>query len=80
MDVPRFGGIGIRLIQAAVRLSRDEEMGGRIGLHSLPQAEVFYRDTCGMTSLGRDPDCDDLLYFEMTCEQVDQFLTRGADR
>ena len=79
-DAPRFGAIGIRLIQAAVRLSRDEEMRGRIGLHALPQAEAFYRDTCGMTSLGCDPDYENLPYFEMTWEQADQFIAKGADR
>ena len=79
-NTPRFGAIGIRLLQAAVRISQDEEMHGRIGLHALPQAEAFYRDTCGMTSLGYDPDYENLPYFEMTWEQAAQFLAKGADR
>ena len=79
-DTPRFKGIGIRLIQEAVRVSQAEEMSGRIGLHALPQAEDFYRDTCGMTSLGPDTKCDNLHYFEMTWEQADQFLIKGTKR
>src|SRR5262249_32493332 len=34
-QTPRFGGIGVRLIEAAVRLSIGEGSHGRVGLHSL---------------------------------------------
>jgi hypothetical protein len=37
--------------------------GGRVGLHSLPQAEDFY-SRCGMTRIGPDPSDNDLVYFE----------------
>ena len=40
---PRFNAIGSRLIEAAVRRSVEEECKGRIGLHSLPITEQFYR-------------------------------------
>ncbi len=49
-------------------------MGGRIGLHSLRQAESFYRDTCGMAGLGEDPNEYNLPYFEMTEAQANQFI------
>ena len=43
VETPRFSGVGIALLQAAIQLSADEGFGGRIGLHSLPQSEPFYR-------------------------------------
>jgi len=46
---PRFLGIGTVLIAEAVKLSMEKGWRGRIGLHSLPQAEAFYRDHCKMT-------------------------------
>jgi len=71
---PRFAGIGKILIRAAIMLSQEEEFKGRIGLHSLHQAESFYRDKCGMTDLGPDEDYQNLRYFEATAEQSTKFL------
>lgn len=71
---PRFKGIGTALISAAVALSEDEGFKGRIGLHSLPQADAFYRDRCGMSDLGPDAAYQNLRYFEMTPEQARAFL------
>ena len=51
-DPPRYRGVGSILIRAAVALSEELEFHGRIGLHSLPQANGFYANTCGMTDLG----------------------------
>lgn len=79
-DRPRYRGIGSILIRAAVALSEDLEFHGRIGLHSLSQATGFYADTCGMTDLGADPDCDGLHYFEMTPEQSRVFVAKGELR
>lgn len=45
------------------------------GLHSLPQANGFYANTCGMTDLG--PGYDNLRYFEMTPEQAQVFIAKG---
>ncbi len=73
-DTPRYRGVGKVLIEAAITFSRDCGMGGRIGLHALPQAESFYRDTCGMTDLGEDANEYDLRYFEMDESQVAAFL------
>jgi hypothetical protein len=54
-------------------LSEEEGFKGRIGLHSLPQADEFYR-LRGMTDLGTDQTNQNLRYFEMTAEQARAFL------
>jgi GNAT superfamily N-acetyltransferase len=73
--VPRYRGVGTALLSAAVALSVEEGFKGRIGLHSLPQADDFYRRR-GMVDLGPDPDPGHqrLRYFEMTAEQARAFL------
>lgn len=78
-DIPnrnRFKGVGTVMIAAAIQLSINEGNHGRIGLHSLPQADTFYRDKCGMTDLGPDVSYHPhpLRYFEMTEEQAAAFL------
>jgi hypothetical protein len=52
-DPPRYRGIGTVLIRAAIELSKAEDFKGRIGLHSLPQANSFYANTCGMVDWRR---------------------------
>lgn len=79
-DPPRYRGVGSILIRAAVALSEELEFHGRIGLHSLPQANGFYADTCGMTDLGADPDYEDLRYFEMTPEDAQAFIAKGRSK
>lgn len=74
---PRYRGIGSILIRAAIALSQQEEFKGRIGLHSLPQANGFYANTCGMTDLGIDRNYEGLRYFEMTQEQAEAFIAKG---
>jgi hypothetical protein len=72
---PTYALVGRILIAAAVQISQAEEFAGRTGLHSLPQSESWYRDNCGMTDLGPDPnDRSKLRYFEMTPEQANRFL------
>lgn len=73
--VPQFVGVGSILIAASISLSMDLGFDGRIGLHSLPQS-VGYYDHCGMTRFWRDPDYDQLMYFEMTTSQSAAFLKR----
>jgi hypothetical protein len=70
----RYRGVGSALMAAAATLSIDEGFKGRVGLHSLPQADDFYRNTCGMTDLGPDKAYQGLRYFEMTAEQSQKFL------
>jgi hypothetical protein len=48
---PRYSLVGSVLLAAAIQLSLDEEFAGRTALHSLPQADEWYR-RCGMTDLG----------------------------
>ncbi|MGE5562439.1 MAG: GNAT family N-acetyltransferase [Bacillota bacterium] len=71
---PRLRGVGTALLSAAVALSEDQGFKGRVALHSLPQADDFYRDRCGMIDLGPDTACQGLRYFEMTAEQAETFL------
>ncbi|ARN83950.1 GNAT family N-acetyltransferase [Methylocystis bryophila] len=70
---PRLRGVGSALITAAVALSVEEGFKGRLGLHSLPQADDFYRKI-PMTDLGQDSTYQSLRYFEMTVEQARAFL------
>ena len=51
---------------------------GRVGLHSLPQSESFYR-RCGMTEFWRDPEYQYLLYFEMPQSQSTNLLAKAAN-
>jgi len=73
---PRFRGVGSILVRTAIECSQQEEFKGRIGLHSLPQADQFYREKCGMTDLGPDSAYQNLRYFEMTQEQARVFSER----
>lgn len=75
-QTPKFSGVGRQLMEVGVRLSEALDFRGRIGLHSLPQAEGFYR-YCGMTEVGKDPQYENLRYFEMTEEQAEAFLYPG---
>ena len=78
-QTPQFRGVGRQLVELVIRLSVAMEFRGRIGLHSLPQAEGFYR-RCGMSDLGIDSSDDGdaaLRYFEMTEQQATAFLDAG---
>ncbi len=77
VDKPIYKGAGRVLIGTAVSLSLEEELGGRIGLHSLPGAEDFYRDAIGMTDFGVDKEGphEGLRYFELPESRVADFLT-----
>jgi hypothetical protein len=71
---PRYALVGSVLLAAAIQLSIEEEFSGRVGLHSLPQADGWYAK-CGMTDLGPDDtEKQHLRYFEMTSEQAKAFL------
>jgi hypothetical protein len=69
VTAPRFKGVGITMIRAAIEISNDEGFQGRIGLHSLPRSESFYLK-CGMSDLGVDGTYENLRYFEMTPAQA----------
>lgn len=70
----QHAGVGEIFVEAAIRLSLEYELEGRIGLVSLPGAEGFYRDVVTMTDLGPDPHHQNLTYFEATPEQAQAFL------
>lgn len=70
---PRYGLVGRVLIATAIKLSVVEGFRGRIGLCSLPQAETFYANNCGMTDLGIDAR-EGLRYFEIMPDQAKDFL------
>jgi hypothetical protein len=74
---PLYRGVGSILVRAAIALSQELEFKGRIGLHSLPQANGFYANHCGMTDLGLDAAHQGLRYFEMTPDQADAFIAKG---
>jgi len=76
---PSYRGVGTVLVAAAIQRSVEEGYGGRIGLHSLPQANRFYGDKCGMTDLGPDAEYPNapLRYFEMTEQQAQAFMGEG---
>lgn len=74
VDKPKYRGVGLVMIGAAISKSVADEFGGRIGLHALPQSERFYREVCGMTDLGVDNTR--MRYFEMTEAQAKAFTER----
>lgn len=74
---PRYSGCGSILVGAAIEYSKLEGFKGRIGLHSLPQANNFYANKIGMSDLGQDADCKSLRYFEMSPEQAQAFMING---
>jgi hypothetical protein len=73
----KFGGCGSILINAAIQQSMLEGYKGRIGLHSLPQANNFYANVCGMTDLGQDASYENLRYFEFTPDDAQRFVEKG---
>lgn len=74
--MPEYKGIGRVLIATAISLSADLGFRGRIGLHSLPDSESWYRDVAGFTDLGVE-EAKKMRYFEMTEAQVAAFLDDG---
>ncbi len=62
----RFRGLGTQLLEMAVQWSTVVGYGGRVGLHSLPQAERFYSRRCRMRNFGPDADYYGLCYLELS--------------
>jgi hypothetical protein len=74
---PRFAGVGLVLLHAAIQMSLDNEFKGRIGLHSLPQAEGFYKRH-GFQCLGVDPEKEGLKYYELSPQAASEFISRST--
>ncbi len=74
MFPPRFLGVGTVMMAEAIRISVAAGFDGRVGLHSLPQAEAFY-DKCRMTRLGEDTNYYDLVYYEYQSRHGIDWLT-----
>ena len=61
-ELPGLGGV---MVRTAAQLSHEVALSGRVGLHSKPEAEAFYRDKLGMISVGYELTADgSLLFFE----------------
>ncbi|MDP9009874.1 MAG: hypothetical protein M3N91_14395 [Pseudomonadota bacterium] len=69
----RYKGVGRALIAEAINLSYQLEFNGRLGLHSLPQSQSWYRDVAQFTDMGYD-DEKGMQYFEVTEAQAKAFL------
>lgn len=69
----RYAGVGQLLLREAVRRSGELGYHGRLGLHSLPQVQLFYEWKCGMVGCGPDPGYYGLVYFEFTAERGTAF-------
>lgn len=72
---PRITGLGRLLMRTSVRLSEVLGHEGRIGLHSKPDTESFYRDKLGIQDFGREVVEDgEWVYFEATPEVARRML------
>jgi hypothetical protein len=70
---PKYKLVGKSFMAAAIRVSQEAGCEGRLGLHSLPQSEPFYRDQIGMTDVKYDA-AKEMRYFELTAEQATRFI------
>ncbi|MDE2362149.1 MAG: hypothetical protein KGM42_05675 [Hyphomicrobiales bacterium] len=77
--VSTISRVALALLTGAVARSREAGFKGRLGLHSLPQADSFYR-RIGMIDLGLDSAYQNLRYFEMTIEQARAFFEQEGER
>ena len=76
VEEPLYGLIGIRLMEATIRLSEAEEFRGRVGLLALPQAEKFYEEKVGMV-LVKGAGSQNMEYYELTQKAAKAFLEGG---
>mgnify|MGYP000399452730 CR=1 FL=1 len=65
-------GVGTLLMAYAVRRSRDEGCGGRLGLHSLRGSDDFYL-LLGLENLGLDAARRGMNYFELRSSRAADF-------
>lgn len=72
----RFRRLGTVMLGTAVAVSTSMGLEGRCGLHSLSQAEGFYR-RIGMSDFGNDAANSSLRYFEFSDKAAREFMDRG---
>lgn len=75
---PQYKGIGSILFNTAIQVSMNEDMDGKIGLHSLPGAQSFYTDL-GMKDFGPDKDVENLNYYELPSSEAKRLLEEMND-
>lgn len=73
-DPRKYGGIGKILFMAAVLVSKEEDMDGRVGLHSLPKARQWYEKELNLNKFGPDPTYNNLEYFELSTKRAQQLI------
>ncbi|MBC8137576.1 MAG: GNAT family N-acetyltransferase [Fibrella sp.] len=61
----RYKKCGTQMVLSAIKYSVRLGFDGRVGLHSLKGAELFYQSQFGMRDLGRDPSYELLRYLEL---------------
>ena len=73
-DGSRFLGCGEVMMRCAITLSVKVGFGGGIGLHAIPDAELFYT-RIGMTDMGiqKYSSREMFRYFEMTPNQANEY-------
>jgi hypothetical protein len=76
---PKYSAVGMRLLDAAVRVSIADGFEGRIGLHALPnpKTEGFYQRR-GFIGFGPDPQMDGLPYYELS-ELIAQEIRKESE-
>lgn len=72
-DPQRFKHLGTVMLGVAIQTSIRDGRDGLCGLHSLPQAEGFYRKI-GMTDFGIDSAYSSLRYFEFSAQAAKNFV------
>lgn len=73
VPLPKYKGVGTVLLSAAIQTSIDLGFKGRIGLHSLPQAESYY-ECHNLECFGQDADKQNLKYYELSSKFAAEFL------
>jgi hypothetical protein len=73
----KYKGVGTMLFATAISYSHDLGSKRRLGLHSLPQPESWYRDVAGFSDLGFDA-AKRMQYFEVTEDQAAAFLGKSG--
>ena len=72
-DAPLYAHCGSLLMYAAIKMGMYKGTNGRVGLHSLPQANEFY-EHIGMDNFGVDKEKENMNYFEFTPKKAKNYI------